>query len=756
MRQSRRWLRVSSGIVIAAPAIALFVALGTISDSVFVREPFSGAEHADILARTDRSDATAFFITADEAQAAASRLGVPAVSYGTPAHEERDREAILYTRVSPSFFQTLGVSLQRGAGVAVAGNGAVISDRLWRSRFRAADDALGQTILIERQPVVVVGVAPRNFGVPMGTDVWLPIRSISSASRFQWVIRRPEGMSRDDVNRRLQGIRAVAIREYLWPKQRWELLLLTAINSLLLAALWLHFLFATLADSVARIQEFRVRLALGASLSAVWFEAWRKAFTIVAYSTLAGAVLSPIALRLLLSHIPEASLAGHPVDLSLRALLLLGLVFAVGALGVTAALVPAFRSVRASPRPASTSGVVRLGWGVPLIVAMQVGIAFATVYLSGLSAISFNRLQSVELGYRPESVLATLNPEPAPLRVGMTLTADKRAAWAARTQALLTEIAGIPGVAAVATSQDRPGRSPGFFGQGVWLPERGPQFAVPSETATIGGDYFNTLRIPLLAGKAFDDRIGMRSPTRGWDEMIIDRTLMTALGTDFSIVGRELSIGGFPTRVIGIVEAIHPRSPDERLNPRYYLRASVASPTAPVILTRITGRIDEIPREIDAIVRRASGAELPRGVWLTDELDRLRAPFRGRLGILSVAGVFATLLTIAGMLGACRYAIARRERSLAIRAAIGATQAQLVWAALKHLFLSSIVGLIAGGALGATIGMQLQDVMYSTTVVPLRVVLVMTGGTILVVAMGALGPVRRLWSLDIVRSLKAH
>jgi putative ABC transport system permease protein len=646
--------------------------------------------------------------------------------------------------VSGDFFTVLGVQPtvgrvfaagddQRGCGLP----GAVVSDAFWRRELGGDRGAIGRTITVDGHPVPVIGVTPASFtgvevGAPFdialplcsqpllgtrtsllddGTSWWLtvvarlrPGATIAQASAELATISPrifastvPKNYPRESIPDYL-GLTFVAqpasngvssLREQ-YDDPLW-LMLATAGLVLLIACTNLANLI--LARATARERELAVRLAIGASRSRLIQQLSAESVLLAVAGGAIGLWIAGELSRVLVSLL---STQGNDVFLDLRAdwrvLLFTGGVATLTCLAF--GLAPAWRASGVSPSATLSAGgrsvtdwkgiAVRRG-----LVGVQVALALVLLYGGVLFSRTLYNLVTVDPGFRAEGVLvAGIDLTDVPIAVGQAF---------ATKQELLDRIRAIPGVEAASDVRYLPmggsGVSNVFWPEGS---EKGKGFNVGVDG--VGGGYFQTLAIPLVAGRDFDRRdtpgslpvaivsrafarqLGLANPlgVRLWREATPSDT-----EKGFEIVGvvgdtryRDLHKGNVPMVYLAT-------SQDARFANKYV--QIVARSTTPIAGT--TSAIRDVVHGMSPIA--------------TTEFDEYPAVIRGSLlrerlvaTLSGFFGILAALLATIGLYGVISYQVSRRTNEIGIRMTLGADPREIVRMVLRE----------AGGLLGAGVG----------------------------------------------------
>src|SRR5215475_13607113 len=391
-------------------------------------------------------------------------------------------ERIEGARVTASFFSVLGVTPILGRAFLPdedrpqAEGAVILSYGLWRRRFGADPNIVGQRLTLDGGGYTVLGVLPRSFQfAPMGkAQLWVPLRPTPGqlSRRFMhWldvIVRLKPGVSLEQARAQMSaigarierenpdshlgaGLKLVPLHEQIVGSVGSLLLVLFGASGCVLLITCANIANLLLLRAAARRQEIGVRLALGATR-------WRLARQLVSESLLLtsmggvlGLALAKVGGKLLLSAMPAAQLDSMPY---LQGPALNARVFGVtGAMslitGIVFGLAPAWQSakldlqsaLKGGGRAAVGSGRQRLR---SLLVVSEIGLALALLIGAGLLIESTLRLLEVKLGFKPERLL-TLRLELPPSRYS---TDDHARAF---HQELLERIAALPGVIGAAS-----------------------------------------------------------------------------------------------------------------------------------------------------------------------------------------------------------------------------------------------------------------------------------------------------------------
>lgn len=671
---------------------------------------------------------------------------VRTASFTLTGHDEPERVAGL--RVSPSLLATLGVRPARGrdfaAAEGVAGRDAValISHAFWTRRFGADPGVVGRTLPLDGRPVEIVGVLPegmRHPGIripPDGSDVWVPLVPTAAEERRFFhsvrVVARLRGdVTRDQAEDELEAIAAALARKYpdtntnfsvelvplheaLTAETRPVLWFLGATVSFLLLLACLNIATITLVSSAARSGEFAIRLSIGARPVHLLRQLFTEGALLAGIGGGAGLLIAhwlvPVLVRLGDANIPRGE------ELHVRA----ETVWWMAGLTVVAALVlaagPAMALRRVSGLAAlglrkgssATAASPRLLQG---LVIAEVALGLLLLVGTGLMTQSLTRAASTPSGFDPVNV--TTASLTLPLRAYPDQASQAR--LLERYLQVLDDLPGIeragiimrvPLVGAAATAFTVRGTAVAA-GQEPWADYR-----------TASEETFATLRIPVLAGRAFTAADTVETE----DVVIVNQALAERFWPGEAALDKFLQIGNERTRwrrVVGVVGDVRLASLEKPAEPAIYVpyrqNTWVNALALGAIVVRATdGRIDPAPLARRALKGIDPGLALGEVRALEEVVQRSLGRRRFSTVLVSLFGVLGYVLATLGVYGVVCTMVTQRGYELAIRAALGAsatrTFASVVARGAVLASAGCAVGLLATASLGPKIGRLLYEV----------------------------------------------
>ena len=647
------------------------------------------------------------------------------------------------SRVTEEFFQVFGVAPQLGRTFNPAefsfsnARTAVLSYGAWRRHFAERADVVGLNIMLDDEPVTVIGVMPESFREPEFADVWLPFpveapENMVRDSRFWSTVGRlKSGATIPAARVEAETVAASLAHDYSSTNRGWSvalepllgmrvgglrssLLLLVGAVGLVLLIACVNLANLMLARGVSRSQELAVRLALGATPGVL-------ARTVVAESLLlsmcggvAGVALAAAGLPLLTAQVPTGLVPrSHDVGVD-GAALWFAVAVSVGT-GLLFGMLPAWQAWRANVNETLKSGGSRSGSNrlagriqAALIVG-QVALTFVVLAAAGLLMKSLLTLQRADLGFDPTAVMA--------LRIS-----PPQARWDDLTQLanyyerVLAELRREPGVEAVALNSSAPLsgitlRFP-FTVEGRAVEEGDSDEAVFN---AISADYFKLLRVPLLRGRIFDDRDDAKAG-RSRPVCIINYAMAKRLFGDADPVGRrirtmEWMVPGY-REVVGVVSDVKQDSQADDPTSQLYVPQLQSPWFFTTVLVRSTG---VSAAELQGAVRRVDPVLAIDVNTMDEAIERSTTQPRIRAMLFGLFAAVALGLSAFGIYASISFTVGQRTREIGVRMALGAAPLVIVrWVLSRAMWLAGL-GVIVGGMGAFGVTRWLRGALYGVT-----------------------------------------
>jgi predicted permease len=673
----------------------------------------------------------------------------------------------------------------------------VISYPFWQRVFAGRADVVGSKLSLDGHPFEVIGVTPASFyGLEIGRnfDVAVPLCSEPAirpegswtAGTTTWwldvIARLNDGWTLEKANAQLSSIApgifaatlpleydAAARKNYLSFGLKAEpaatgvselraqyadpLRVLLAISGLVLLLACTNLANLMLARAGAREREIALRLALGAARRRLIRQLLTENVLLALVGAAIGLIWAQILGRVLVAFIGNSE---NPVFLPLYPDMRV-LLFTIAIALLTClffGLAPAVRAGRVDPATVmKTNGrgitvarqhfLVRRG-----LIVSQVALSLVLLIAALLFVQTFRKLATLNAGFRQDGVLVADFDFSA-----LQIPAQNRTEY---KRELLSSVRNTPGVISAAETTIVPLNGDGW-NEFIEIPDRGISRQLVYFNAVSPG-YFQTLQIPLLAGRDFDDSDSAISPQVA---IVNERFAHIYLKNTYPI-GKTFGIrqhGGRPNRmyrIVGLVGNTRYRDIHDEPTPiifvSSYQTADGGSNSTFVV------RSHEAPASLilslkDTAAKNSPGIVLTFSVLRTSILERLT---RERLmaTLSGVYGALATILAMVGIYGIISYMVIRRSNEMGLRIALGAQRASVVGIVLRETTGLAAGGLIVGTVAAIVCARAARTLLYGIKPVDPLTLIIAIGGLLIIVLAASLLPAIRAASVDPIRVLR--
>ena len=679
----------------------------------------------------------------------------------------------------------------------------VISYPTWVNRFHSDDHILGTKILLDRKPYIIIGVMPRGFEFPLvpgqinRSELWVPMSfqpqelvPVAAANwSYQMVGRLKPGVTpkqaqidaevvAQEIMRNFPAMIAnLRISAVVHPLQEETIresrpmlrtLFLAVAVVLLIACVNLAGLM--LVRAIRHQREMAVRLALGAHAAALLRQTILESLVLSVAGGVLGLAMAALALRVGRVFLPESLPRVSEINLNWNVVgfaLLLAVVT-----GLLCGLAPAFAALRtnvnAHLKEGGRTGSVGAGHARlrSTLVIVEIAVALVLLTASGLLLRSFEKMRSVDLGFRPDHVTTASYSLPQ-----KQYTAQSQIDTFSRE--LLDRLGRLPGAASVGTTSTLPAL--GNYGSQTFVVEGyTPPPGADLNLATVSqvnGNFFQALGIPLVRGRLFtpNDRAGKQLV------LIVNQKLAQHYWPGQDPIGKHLRLGTAEMQtpwmtVVGVVADVKLSSPDDKAREQYYTPVDQAHDDAGSIAPTddtngtygfVVLRSTLPPEQMENALRetvRSIDPLLPLTQMQTMEqaVSNSEAPRRFNTVLISAFAFAAVLLAILGIYSVIAFSVASRVQEMAIRMALGSQRSAIIRLVLQSGAKLAIVGCVLGLAGAVAASGLLRTLLFGVSRFdPLVLSLAALGVMVLAVAASAL-PALRASSVDPIKALRGE
>jgi len=655
--------------------------------------------------------------------------------------------------VTSGYFRVLGLKPQLGRefdwNAEIPGNGqqAILSNRLWRTRFDEAKDIVGRKITLNMKAYTVIGVLPPGtdhpgndyHSLPYGesVDVWRPFEFEGNSSQrgshyIEGIARLKNGIQPAQANAEMNAMMAQLGREHegdtgwnvlviplyreiVGANQRMLWVLLGAVSMVLLIAC-ANAANLLLARAAARQREVAVRLALGAPRRRLIRQMLTESLLISLLGGGLGALLAEGGVKVLVTLLPAGFPRAH--DIHVNALVFAFTFLVAIATGVLFGLAPALQASRTDPKRGlyeggrSTTGSARQRRLRNGLVISEVGLACVLLIGAGLMLRSFLNQLAISPGFKKDHVLtASLSLPQA--------TYKKDADIARFYDLLMTGLNRVPGVQFAGAGSDLPWtgydeNAGGFTIEGKQPPPH-QEFHARYHMAT--PDYFRALGTPLVRGRFFTEADDQSAP----NVLIINQAMGTRYWPNENVVGKRMTFEDKPKdkdwiTIVGVVGDVKDKPSSRGAEPAFWFSyRQQANPDMSVAI-----RSSSDPRLlVDSLrdqVKRLDPSLAVADIRLMDQVaDESIATPRFSFFLVGLFAGLAIILAAIGTYGVISYSVSQRIPEFGLRLALGAPPGDVMRLVLSQAARLAITGAVVGVIVALGLARVLQSLMYNVS-----------------------------------------
>jgi putative ABC transport system permease protein len=662
-------------------------------------------------------------------------------------------DVVRLARVTDGFFAVFGMQPLLGrtftANEDQAGRGRVVilSYPFWKAQFGGDQNVIRRTFNLDGESYSIVGVAPANFRYPEWAQAWQPMawtnqeKAVRGEHHSGVVARLNRGVQLEQAQAEMSAISARLADQYPADDKGWGaiviplhadmvgdvrlalLILLGAVGFVLLIAC-ANVANLLLAKTLARQKEAAIRAVLGASGRRIV----RQILVETILLAIAGGVLGLVVANFGVSAIAAFFGDNLPqnMDISPDFWVLTFTILVSVATGIVAGLAPAWRLTKTNLNEALKSGLGRTDADTSgnrarsILVVSEVALSLILLAGAGLLIRSLWNLRRVNPGLDPHNVLTMTLPV-------TTRQLPTPAAQAEFFEDVLRRLRALPGVESAAAIDNMPLSGEGGSIQPVQIEGRPVvQMADQPEVAVrlISSGFIHTMRIPLIAGREFNDS----DTPGGRGVVLVSQAMARQFWPNESAIGKRLTLTfspGGPREIIGVVGDVKQDGLDT-IDPVATLYSPLSQLTAPKGVTwhsfslALALRTNVPPAGLTSAVTNAVHEISPeQSVQEIATMDQLIAtsltPQKFNMLMLASFAGLALLLAAVGIYSVLSYAVRRRTREIGIRMALGAQVRDVLRLVVADGMKPTLIGVAIGIAGALALSKVVAKLIYGVS-----------------------------------------
>ena len=654
--------------------------------------------------------------------------------------------------VTAGFFRVLGLQPELGrefdwnAELKGGGQQVIISDRLWRERFAAAANVIGQKLALDKEPYTIVGVMPagtehpgneyHTLGYGERVDVWRPFVFEGNPGQrgghyMDGIARLKAGVTPMQAQAELNTVMAQMAREYEGDKG-WQVLIVPLYTEIvgasrqmllvLLGAVGMVLLIACanaanllLARAAARRREIAVRLALGASRGRLVWQLLTESLLISLTGGVLGLALALSGVKALVALLPNDFPRAHDIQVSVPVFLFTLLVSV--ATGLLFGLAPALQASRSDPKTGLQQGSRNATGGRErgrlrnALVISEVSLACVLLVGAGLMLRSLLNLVHLDPGFRRQQVLTASLSLPR-AQYGSDVAVNRFYSQ------LETDLSALPGVETVGIGSDVPwtgyDENAGFTIEGKQSPA-GEGFHGRYHMAT--QNYFRAMGIPLLAGRFFTRADAAKAPI----VLIINQAMAKQYWPGEDVVGKRITFEDKPKEkdwmtVVGVVGDVKDKPNSASAAPAFWWSAYQQPNEAMAVVVRSDENGQALADAVRATVRKLDPALAVANVQLMDQVATASvATPKFAFALVGMFAALAMVLAAIGTYGVIAYSVSQRTPEFGLRMALGAQRGDVLRLVMAQAAALVLSGTVIGIGLALVLGRVLKSLIYEVS-----------------------------------------
>jgi predicted permease len=663
----------------------------------------------------------------------------------------------------------------------------VIGYGLWERRFGADPNVLGRTITLNEHNFTVIGVAPKDFASPfagLALDVWTPVMMKDYVARphfsltdrgSRWLMvmgRLKPGATVPQAQANIAAIAGHLEQEYPQTNEQMGVAVYSVMQSpfslkqdmrpalaILMAAVAVVLLIACanvanllLARATSRRKEIAVRLALGGSRGRLVRQMLTESFVLASLGAALGlamafwtarslaAFLPPYASRASFDTRPDAVVFAFTLGLTVITTLLFG-------------LAPTLHASKQDLVTAMKDNTPTIGRGTRKVnlrhalVVLQVALSMVALISAGLFVRTVREAYKADPGFDPHGVLlASFDP---------FLSGYDESRGREFYRRLVERVSAVPGIQSATVARRLPLTAGGIAFATVaidgYAPAKDEDMRLNYET--VGPQYFQTMRIPLVRGRDFNERDQEGAP----GVVIINETMARHYWPGGDALGRRLKLAKDWLEIVGIAKDVKNRSLSEAPQPFLYLPLLQDYRSNMILVARTAVEPEKMFQSVhdevaalDPQIPIFDAKTLEEHVGISLFLQRMAAT------LLSIFGLLALSLAAIGLYGVMAYSVSQRTRELGIRVSVGAERRDIFKLILVQGLAISVVGLLAGLVAALAVTRLTANLLYGVSATDPVTFIVIGLLLLCITLLACYFPARRATKIDPIIALRVE
>ncbi|HEY3581906.1 MAG TPA: ABC transporter permease [Pyrinomonadaceae bacterium] len=698
-----------------------------------------------------------------------------------------ESENIGAPRVSANFFSVLGVNpilgrtFQAGEDKPGGPKVTVLDYGFWQGKFGGDRGVIGRQLTIDGESYTIVGVLPANFQFALrDNDLWLPYQPTQAQMTRRGlhgtnlIARLKPGVSETQAQAELSTIAAriaqennqshagtsalmVPLQEQIVGKLRPTLLVLLAAVGLVLLIACANVASLLLTRALSRQKEVAIRSTLGASRWRVIRQLLTESIVLSLIGGVAGLAIAYWSVPAIVGALPPAQRLAMPFLTTLHFdAKVLAFSFGLSLLtGIVFGLIPALQSSRLDLSEVLKEGGRRSAGSVghrlrSAMVVTEIALAVVLLVGAGLLMKSLFRLLQSDIGFKTDNLLTVEFVLP-PVKYAQPAQTIN---FSDQVQERVRNVPGVVSAGMVDLLPLNGGNTTRFSIDGDPVPPPGQE--TEANLRRVTDSYFQTLGVPLLAGRMFDPHDTLDSQ----GVVIICKSMADRLFAGRNPVGmriRYTSAQVPPDLIVGVVGDIKITGLDEAVKPvLYYPFRQNPSPAANLV-ARTDGDPAALGTGLRNEIRNVEPDAAILNVRTVDEMiSQTPASFMRRFPalLISIFASVALLLASIGIYGVVSYSVSQQTHYIGVRMALGASPADILKMVLKQGLLLALLGVGIGVLAALGLMRLLSALLYQVSTSDVTTFATVTGVLFVVALLACYLPARRATKVDPLVALR--